>query len=141
MNLKEYLALGACNGLKVKTKHNLIEYLFGNVSDIYYTESNDESYLINYFKPICFPLSFLTKEIQISDYNNGEPFVPIKELGRIFKLNVIEYCVIEKNINDADFAPANFRHNVVMQLQKWHFAIGLSENEFIPCTDEFNPYK
>lgn len=37
--------------------------------------------------PILFPTSALTKPIQIASYNNGEPFVPLRELHRLNELN------------------------------------------------------
>lgn len=41
----------------------------------------------NGFKPLLFSIKSLTKEIQLADYNNGLPFVPLKELHRLNELN------------------------------------------------------
>ena len=39
--------------------------------------------------PIIRPLSDLTKECVQADYNNGEPFVPIEVIGKLYETNGI----------------------------------------------------
>lgn len=34
-------------------------------------------------KPVLFPISYLTKEITLKDYNSGKPFIPIVELVKL----------------------------------------------------------
>lgn len=175
MNIKEFLALGACSGLKVENKS-----IFGDiVADVvFYNPTNDlrNGIVISMIdslncKPICFSLDHLTKPIRIKDYNGGEPFVPIVELNRIHSEILFDNVFVIKNeFDEVDYPFINpdyyfcksgllistyevrticFSSNkgivvnqlsMFIQLIKWHFAIGLSDNEFMPVTDEFNPY-
>lgn len=48
-------------------------------------KTNNKSYV-----PLLFPISSLCKEIQLADYNNGEPFVPIVEILKIEHKNWYE---------------------------------------------------
>lgn len=45
--------------------------------------------------PYLFPISSLTKPIQLSDYNNGNPFVPIVEMRRIGIYDYLDYITNE----------------------------------------------
>ena len=178
MNLKEYLALGALNGLKAEVAEfphyrNSICNITGNDIDIdsqFTVKIENDNYMdyveIRQVKPICFPFSFLTKEIQIADYNSGEPFIPIVELAKIsfpksneIRINSENECVIDL-LSDYIFefknnsfqctyskytANVRFCHiqnqlKLFQKLISWHFPVGLSEQEFIKITEEFNPY-
>lgn len=82
--------------------------------------------------PVLF--NSFTEEITI----NGKTFVPIDRLAKELELNVIEYNWLKENphmiINTARFV-------VTEKLNAWHINYRLSEDEFIPVTEEFNPYK
>jgi hypothetical protein len=93
-------------------------------------------------KPILFPLSSLTKEIEI----NGEKFVPYKKLGWELingdsEFGQVVYCEYGESpktaVNVLDYL------DDLQKLQEWKFDIyGLIEKGLaIAVTDEFNPYK
>lgn len=88
--------------------------------------------------PYLFPTSALTKEIQIANYNNGEPFVPIERLGEELNMNVIEYCMIKEN---PQLILETARFIVIEKLNEWHINYRLSPDQFIEVTEENNPYK
>ena len=73
--------------------------------------------------PILRPLSDITKEIEV----NGEKFVTIEMLGKLFQMNVIEYCNLEQNKSLSETIK-NQRWCVIEKLFEWHFDIfGLIE--------------
>ena len=122
-----------CGLVSVKVLNDMVEITYPENPSMPFSRHK------NVYKPILHPLSDLTKPIE----HNGEKFVPMVELGRIFKLNVAEYCVIEQNIKYKEFAPDNFRFSVVMQLIEWHFDIAflIEKGEAIDVnTLKTNPY-
>ena len=112
--------------------------------------------------PVVRPLSDLTKPITQKNYNNGEPFVPIVELAKMFAkckeypitgygeltLDVREYkvkCFVENSQYrylyysiPKDLTLAEYR--VVQLLLEWHFDLLDEGIEKVLVTDEFNPY-
>lgn len=115
------------------------------------------------YAPILFPTSALTKEIQIANYNNGEPFVPIDlindELNKritcdvtiLFNYYFYNYRIFlcrgehdyyeEVEIWNDENHFLNCPIWIVDLLKKWHINYRLSPEQFIEVTDEFNPYK
>ena len=92
---------------------------------------------------LCFDWNMLTQEIQISTYNDGEPFVPadviFKESNGSYSAwggNIVKESKppIESTPVDVDELP----FLIVQQLLRWHFPIGLTD--YIPVTEENNPY-
>ena len=105
------------------------------------TFTQDEGY-----KPICRPLSDLTKKIVQADYNDGKPFIPIEQIKKDIGCGMHDLYFdwirsflgageskYRISVNQAPF-------EIFQLFLKWHFAIGLEENEFIPVTETFNPY-
>ena len=106
-------------------------------------------------KPILFPTSALTKEIQLANYNNGEPFVPVEEIGKIHlgdKYNSFDFPKEDENFigfnskyggwsmyNFGDFS--SLPQWIIELLNRWHINYRLSPDQFIEVTEEFNPYK
>ncbi|MGL4335547.1 MAG: hypothetical protein ACRCST_01545 [Turicibacter sp.] len=97
-------------------------------------------------KPILSPTSALTKPIQIANYNNGEPFVPIVELekqGWVINFNKrsrypFDMYIGVDGICSSD--PLDWSNRVIEKLNQWHINYRLSPDQFIEVTDEFNPY-
>ena len=149
MNIQQYLALGSTCGLKVLRGDNTTVLKISGIDidckSLLFTERNTTTYgSFSKSKPICFPLSSLSKKIQIKDYNDGKPFVPIVELSTLFHLQMYQFingAFYDNNYGKYLEYLQEMPFNVVQTLLSWHFAIGLSESEFIPVTDEFNPYK
>ena len=92
-------------------------------------------------KPILFSLSCLTKEITISDYNDGKPFIPINVLNqmKIAQMGLASFRIFESKEGKihvlADF---NDGYSVLAQpgikqiLDQWHFNTrNLEPHEFI----------
>ena len=117
-------------------------------------------------KPLLFPTSALTKEIQLANYNNGEPFVPIYELAKLFHTlstdNIEAYtdavehgfygaqctCWISVKEGRCNYFQMPFgefitsaEHRIIKMLYQWHINIELSTDQFIEVTEENNPYK
>ena len=119
----------------------------------------------NYIKPMLFPTSALTKPIRLANYNNGEPFVPIYELARLFHTispdsiedytDAVEYgfygaqCTCWLSVKEGrcnyfqmpfgDFiTSAEFR--IIEKLNQWHINYRLSPDQFVEVTEENNPY-
>jgi len=91
-----------------------------------------DGYFYGESRPILYPIDCLTKEITVKGYNNGDPFVPIKELGRVYNMNVVEYCMIEQNAQNIDFALRTFSFNVIQTLLSWHInVIGIPDGLFV----------
>lgn len=142
MKLEQYLAIGVTTGLKVLRPDNeTILKINGIVGHLYiFNEFGKETYgeiRGNANKPICRPLSDLTKPIEY----NGDVFVPIVRLAVEFRLQMYQfidgkfYCNNYGRYIDIKELP----FEVVLKLIEWHFAIG--DFEFVPVTKEFNPYK
>ncbi len=101
----------------------------------------------DYFKPILYPLSYLTKEIT----HNGDTFVPYDRLEKIKKdiqiyepLNPelsIELCIITENYSQQIDLMDGYL--IMKQLIEWRFDIFrlIDNNIAIPVTEDFNPYK
>lgn len=84
---------------------------------------------ISFFKPICRPLSDLTKPIE----HKGEKFVPMDRIA-IYNPNNLYYCILTGIVEWI----------VVTKLIEWHFDIAdlISKGEAIDVnTLEINPYK
>jgi hypothetical protein len=165
---KEFLAIGACNGLLTQFNLQDVYSSYPDETSIKEATINNLYFIFEFCTPICFPLSLLTKPIQIKGYGDM-PFVPIIELAKICKvsLKLVGEWVIDEHLaqNCARLQDNYFWYNgdsflysilteqkehkmivhnqqeLFMQLHKWHFAIGLEEGEYIPVTNEFNPYK
>lgn len=137
----------------------------GCVGDLIKEEGNNNIYDLD-FKPILFSTSALTKPIQIANYNNGEPFVPIYELAKLFHTlstdNIEAYtdavehgfygaqctCWISVKEGRCNYFQMPFgefitsaEHRIIKMLYQWHINIELSPEQFIEVTNEFNPYK
>lgn len=113
-------------------------------------------------KPILFPTSALTKEIQIANYNNGEPFVPLDIFKKkanelkstsedyMFDFNCVNnYIGLSRgsydnfegiDIFDEEHKCVNTPFWIIELLNQWHINYRLSPEQFIEVTDEFNPY-
>jgi hypothetical protein len=112
----------------------------------YYDESGNE---FEDFKPIVRPLDSLTKECIQSDYNDGKPFFPIKELEGLFPYCNF-YLLDDNGKTVIGFDNRDYDNDVtieemmliIQQLIKWHFWLNMPENEeVVYVSDEFNPYK
>ena len=149
MNKNEYIAISQPYDLKCQIQNKIytVQGLqnYAKVVRVLLTDNDFNKHcFLSDCKPICFPLSSLSKKIQIKDYNDGKPFVPIVELSTLFHLQMYQFINgafydnnYGKYIEDLQEMP----FNVVQTLLSWHFAISLSESEFIPVTEDFNPYK
>lgn len=155
MNIKEFLALGACNGLL--TQFNLQDVNLNSPYEFRIKEAKFDNlnFIHEFCTPICFSLNQLTKPIRIKDHNGGEPFIAASELCNIFRemlsININNYgveieLIPQETIEFIGYARPRRNDcltvysNVLSKLIEWHFAVGLSYDEFIPVTDEFNPY-
>lgn len=81
-DIKGYLG----TGLMVENGDGTIIKIEGDYESMlikYFTDKYPKGLLQN-IKPILRPLTSLTKEIVVEGYNEGKPFVPVKELGKIF---------------------------------------------------------
>ena len=101
-------------------------------------------------KPILYPLD-LTQKI----WFEGKEIVPIVELNVLFGDFVTYFeCMAKKRIieNTADSElstpfihkyenPNSYPFAFIQQLLKWRINLWLKEGEYIPVTNEFNPYK
>lgn len=104
---------------------------------------------ISRFKPIIRPLDSLTKECVQSDYNEGNPFVPIKELEGLFPYCNF-YLLDDNGKTVIGFDNRDYDNDVtiedmmliIQQLLKWHFYPNMPDNEEVVYVNEdFNPYK
>lgn len=112
--------------------------------------------------PYLFPTSALTKEIQIANYNNGEPFVPIVECLKSLIPESYTYSIRKNNTTlgatnikghillfNNDFFILKYRTRIIPfnqvcvcdLLHKFHINYRLSPDQFIEVTEENNPYK
>lgn len=109
--------------------------------------------------PYLFPFSSITEKIQISSYNNGEPFIPLEHLALMgyedhdvevritkenysFKASVfyvgsneVEH-EIELNEDEWYYCPTW----VIESFNRWHINYRLPSSDFIEVTNENNPY-
>ncbi len=93
------------------------------------------------FKPILFPLSYLTKEITIKGCNDDKPFVPIERLMQDFSDHHDFLAEIwEENDKYMLGTPVLWPYELVERLISWHFLIDEPEGSYVPVTDEFNLY-
>lgn len=95
--------------------------------------------------PILFPTSALTKPIQIASYNNGEPFVPVDELKKNYRLYLIigvysdgTKCMFNEKTQSSHWR--YWEYSIIEKLNQWHINYRLDPDQFIEVTDEFNPY-
>jgi hypothetical protein len=146
MTKTEFLSASLPYGLKVKkTVFGIYELIGKNNSGTYLVNYNDwvnDSKII----PVIHPLSDLTKPCVQADYNDGNPFVPIKimlneiieswaEVGLNYPNDETGlYKDIVSNINYCEYW-------IIKLLLKWHFDLITEDCEKVYVTEEFNPYK
>lgn len=134
----EYLPNYLNYGVKINTIENeLISIDVRNKR----LETSFRGHLINVYEwdeiqPILYPMSYLTKEIEVS----GKVFIPIVEIGKIdggyefYKEHGKSfYFRKDKNILLAHL-PKNLNMwplKLVKKLYEWHFAVGIPEHLFI----------
>ena len=89
--------------------------------------------------PILHPLTDLTKPIE----HNGEVFVPLSEIIEDDRCDSNVHHLSRMILNlDMKELCLNYPFWVVKKLIEWHFAVGLSEDDYIDVnTLEVNPYK
>ena len=165
MNKLKFMAISLPYGLKFIDVFDSIEDL--KSFDVTNMWANGNPYFkINKIKPILFPLSSLTKEIE----HNGEKFVPIVELAKIivdlpdrfpycFETKVSSILQSEKHEfgynhrgqsfhlfdrESMEFKPFPNQLELFQNLIEWHFDIAglIEKGEAIDVnTLETNPYK
>lgn len=155
MNKQEFLSASLPYGVKFKIR----EWSTNQKSGIYKLAGIYETGVVNGFNydnhvttdkhiPIIRPLSDLTKECVQADYNNGEPFVPIVELERLFE--GFRFCILdnmgvtELEFHDCTCSDVTIQDVIPLfqQLIKWHFWPSMPEGEEVVYVSEsFNPYK
>ena len=115
-----------------------------NYAHVDYNDVGYEEFLIDVIDPILFPISCLTKEIQLSNYNEGKPFIPIEKLYHlnILRCDISNFQFINLDVV-ADHCFSNQFIKLFQQLIKWHIDIAglIKSGEAISCTETFNPYK
>ena len=128
----KYLASYLPYGLNIKDINQDFSLFRGNFDQLI----NDK-----YLKPVLFPLSSLTKEINF----NGETFVPIYKIYEFEQWDtdelyeIINNGTIEGIYNDLNLIP----YSHAEKLFEWKIDVfglidaGLAE----PVTEDFNPYK
>ena len=161
MNKQEFLAASLPYGLKCITNicsgqdKNLILPIMGinHIKDNYtirfYTNGEYGDCFLEDVIPIIRPIDSLTKECVQADYNDGKPFIPMKELERLFPY--CNYYLLDDNGSTViGFDNRDYDNDVTIedmitvtqQLLKWHFWPNMPEGEAVVwVTDEFNPYK
>lgn len=152
--LKRDLCARLMEGVKVKNQYGdvctLVSVSNRLNSEFEYKESGGRTDYSSFkgIKPYLFSTSALTKEIQIANYNNGEPFVPIVEINRLASTNkevsqCIEWGYSEDHfLINVDYFIGGWEVTFITDLlNRWHINYRLSPDQFIEVTDEFNPYK
>lgn len=113
--------------------------------------------------PYLFPTSALTKPIQLANYNNGEPFVPVVEITTeankreesseyysfIYEVRDNWIHLSRGSYDDYERIPiwdienkcSNAPNWIIELLNQWHINFRLNHDQFIEVTEEFNPYK
>lgn len=90
---------------------------------VFIDDSRHGDYQQVYLKGVCplfRPLSSLTKEIVVSSYNDGKPFVPIDHIYSKCGLDNVQY--VEHCLTTHDFL--NIPFYIFERLFQWHFWIG-----------------
>lgn len=119
---------------------------------------------IDEFKPIIRHTDTLTQDCVQADYNNGEPFIPIVELGKLIRNGYwyldnngatvadkdlflfLSYTDVDgyfycEDLNNGNLVSVN-QLQLFQQLIRWHYWPNMPENEeVVYVTNEFNPYK
>lgn len=90
----EALKVGLGNGLKLSTSRseNFVNEVnldncpvaYNSVTDEWYITSRSWTYNLNQIKPHHFNLEYLTKPIRVEGYNDGEEFVLMEIIGKLF---------------------------------------------------------
>jgi hypothetical protein len=107
-------------------------------------------------KPILFPTSAITKEIKIANYNDGKPFVPIKEMmleqyknqsvkvlyhSYENRISIIIKCLktneIEQEFDLYRNNWFNYPQWIIEFFHKTHINYRLSPEQFIEATNEY----
>lgn len=93
-------------------------------------------------KPVLFPLSCVTKVIEVSTYNNGKPFVPIEELKSDYRLDLIigvysdgTKCLFNDKTGSSSWK--YWEYAIIEKLNQWHINYRLSPDQFIEATNEY----
>ena len=150
--LKRDLASRLMDGVKVKNQYGDICTLLSVSNrlnnEFEYKEVGGRTDYSSFkgIKPYLFQTSALTKPIQIANYNNGEPFVPIDELKNNYRLDLIigVYSDGTKCMYNDKTQSSNWRYweyCIIEKLNRWHINYRLSPEQFIEVTDDNNPYK
>lgn len=122
-HLAPYLPYGLKAKFQAKNKKTCRKYVIGTISVMYSDCSiccyDTVNATPDQFKPILRPLSDLTKEIEI----DGKKFVPMDELGKLFDMNVVEYCFISQNLDRHKLIQKSIGYSVAEKLFEWHFDV------------------
>ena len=155
MNKKKFMTMSLPYGLSVIFNDKIVGMLSGMTPNLLMElivleelDNNSPVYKNWCFedtKPILYPLSDLTKEIE----HKGEKFVPIFELAELwFKCGLnsnYEYAVDQEELEKAimlDYKIVPFL--IIQKLIEWHFDIAnlIEKGEAINVNSiEINPYK
>ena len=116
------------------------------------------------FKPIIRHIDTLTQECVQADYNEGKPFIPIVELGKLIRNGYwyldnngatvadkdlflfLSYTDVDgyfycEDLNNGNLVSVN-QLQLFQQLIRWHYWPNKPENEeVVYVTETFNPYK
>lgn len=145
--------------MKLTTEQKLAYHLAHGVTVTYFNYERVTSKLYSYNfdaiikrepKPHLRPLSSLTKPITVEGHNDGQSFVPIEELCRIFyghsktlyRVSNNEVFVLCENRNGEslyihkDVRLIDFW--IVEWLLKWQFNLFFEEGEYVQITDDNN---
>ncbi len=140
MKKKEFMCMCADSGME--TRYNLEDVVVAHheVRGKLLTTDNLK-FCVDYCTPILFPISCLTKEIQIANYNDGKPFIPYKKLGWTIGYDgkigdMIDFGDSHKGVIE----PIQYISDI-QQLVSWHINLMDESEDFIPVTEGFNPYK
>ena len=130
----EFLAMSLPSGLKVQYHdRSFLEMTMLKINRA-----------INFMFPVIRHPSALTEPCVQSNYNGGEPFIPIVELSKVAVCDAERQFIVSllNNMHDRNkllrFAPLTFGHLLI----KWHFWPDMPENESVVYIDDnINPYK
>lgn len=149
-NLQKALTHGLMHGLKAHVRDSYVDgshsdYRIAEIKGLDFENETvnarcadwNSNYLFEDTKPILFPMSALTKEIEFK----GERFVPIEVLQSMnfgwVKIDDGELCCDVHN-----GMPLSDMSLFLDQLNMWHFNIfNLSPEEYIEVNETNNPYK
>lgn len=110
--------------------------------------------------PYLFPISSLTKPLQLADYNNGEPFVPAEEIARqwmqingeilniTIRLNFtwrVKFEIMNKQgelVEEREMGVLNMPFWIIDLLNRWKIDYRglINEGLAIEVNEENNPY-